>query len=64
MLKKSKNQIKSGPKCKDQMIISPQIKIIIIIIIIIIECRSALRLPNLHSESNKSAKLTCGKRVN
>ena len=61
MLKKSKNQIKSGPKCKDQMIISPQIKIIIIIII---ECRSALRLPNLHSESNKSAKLTCGKRVN
>ena len=62
MLRKSKNQIKSGPKCKDQMIISPQIKIIIIIIII--ECRSALRLPNLHSESNKSAKLTCGKRVN
>ena len=61
MLRKSKNQIKSGPKCKDQMIISPQIKIIIIIII---ECRSALRLPNLHSESNKSAKLTCGKRVN
>ena len=58
MLRKSKNQIKSGPKCKDQMIISPQIKIIII------ECRSALRLPNLHSESNKSAKLTCGKRVN
>ena len=62
MLRKSKNQIESGPKCKDQMIISPQIKIIIIIIII--ECRSALRLPNLHSESNKSAKLTCGKRVN
>ena len=61
MLRKSKNQIESGPKCKDQMIISPQIKIIIIIII---ECRSALRLPNLHSESNKSAKLTCGKRVN
>ena len=61
MLRKSKNQIKSGPKCKDQMIISPQIRIIIIIII---ECRSALRLPNLHSESNKSAKLTCGKRVN
>ena len=61
MLRKSKNQIKSGQKCKDQMIISPQIKIIIIIII---ECRSALRLPNLHSESNKSAKLTCGKRVN
>ena len=61
MLRKSKNQIKSGPKYKDQMIISPQIKIIIIIII---ECRSALTLPNLHSESNKSAKLTCGKRVN
>ena len=26
MLRKSKNQIESGPRCKDQMVISPQIK--------------------------------------
>ena len=26
MLRKSKNQIESGPKCKDQMVISPQKK--------------------------------------